>query len=333
MNRKNPIRNKLAAALLALLMAVGMLPMPALAVTANSMSLEVGHVTALITDTEVKVPISATVNTGYGAGIITVEWDKSKLELTDVLFSDAVPADNGSAPVSNSGSYKIAFGDDFTSAPYTGIGTLFTLIFRIPSGAAAGTIPVKIRSADIQNTDIENMRVTTADGSVTLSPPVSGVALNKTSLSLSLGGSETLQATVSPANASGWTMTWKSGNAAIAAVDNTGKVTAVSAGKAIVVASAGGKSALCTVTVLPPTSLTGGTVTAPEGALLIVAERGKLGELRSTRIVPAPASGWNAASPGSIAEEADFSLPDTYKLLLVDGSTYRPLCAAWEKTA
>ena len=80
MNRKNPIRNKLAAALLALLMAVGMLPMPALAVTANSMSLEVGHVTALITDTEVKVPISATVNTGYGAGIITVEWDKSKLE-------------------------------------------------------------------------------------------------------------------------------------------------------------------------------------------------------------------------------------------------------------
>ncbi len=78
--------------------------------------------------------------------------------------------------------------------------------------------------------------------------PVSAVTLNKSSLSLEIGKSETLTAAVAPANASDKAVTWKSSNTAVATVAN-GKVTAVKAGTADITATAGGKSATCKVTV------------------------------------------------------------------------------------
>lgn len=77
---------------------------------------------------------------------------------------------------------------------------------------------------------------------------VTGVTLNKTELTLEIDGSEMLTATVSPDNATEKTVTWSSNKPDIATVSN-GKVTAVSEGTATVTATAGGKSATCTVTV------------------------------------------------------------------------------------
>jgi len=79
--------------------------------------------------------------------------------------------------------------------------------------------------------------------------PVTGISLNKTSLTLKEGESETLTATISPSNASNKTVSWSSNKTGIAIVDQSGKVTAVSAGSAIITASAGNVSATCTVTV------------------------------------------------------------------------------------
>ena len=78
---------------------------------------------------------------------------------------------------------------------------------------------------------------------------VTGISLNKTSLSLAVGGSETLIATVTPANAINKTVTWTSSNTATATVDAEGKVTAVSAGTTTITAKAGNKTATCIVTV------------------------------------------------------------------------------------
>lgn len=78
---------------------------------------------------------------------------------------------------------------------------------------------------------------------------VTGVELNKTSLSLAVGAEETLQATVTPADAADKTVTWSSSDETVATVSSNGKVTAVKAGQAEITASAGGKSATCTVTV------------------------------------------------------------------------------------
>ena len=80
---------------------------------------------------------------------------------------------------------------------------------------------------------------------------VASVTLNKNTLTLDIGGSETLTATVKPDNATNKTVTWTVAPVGIVTVSN-GTVTAVSDGTATVSATADGKSATCTVTVNPP---------------------------------------------------------------------------------
>lgn len=88
---------------------------------------------------------------------------------------------------------------------------------------------------------------------------VESVSLDKTTLALTVGGSETLTATITPSNAINQTKTWKSSDPAVATVDQNGKVTAMKAGTAtITVKTANGKTATCTVTVTA-----GGTTTTP----------------------------------------------------------------------
>ena len=82
--------------------------------------------------------------------------------------------------------------------------------------------------------------------------PVKSVSLNKNNLTLTVGSSEQLTATVLPSDATSKTVTWKSSNNAVAKVDATGVVTAVAIGSADITATAGGKSASCTVTVKTP---------------------------------------------------------------------------------
>ena len=91
------------------------------------------------------------------------------------------------------------------------------------------------------------------DGSI----PVFSVTLNKTELSLKVGDSETLVATVSPDDATDKTVTWSTSDASVATVSN-GVVTAKKIGTATITASAGGKSATCAITVeaTPVTSVT-----------------------------------------------------------------------------
>lgn len=77
---------------------------------------------------------------------------------------------------------------------------------------------------------------------------VTSVTLSSTSLSLVEGDSQTLTATVNPADATEKTVTWASSDAQVASVSG-GKVTAVKEGSATITASCGGKSATCAVTV------------------------------------------------------------------------------------
>lgn len=77
---------------------------------------------------------------------------------------------------------------------------------------------------------------------------VESVTLNKTSLSLEVGESEKLIATVLPISATDKTITWQSSNKYIATVAD-GTVTAVKAGTTTITAIAGGKYANCYVNV------------------------------------------------------------------------------------
>ena len=81
--------------------------------------------------------------------------------------------------------------------------------------------------------------------------PVTSVTLDKTSLALDVGGSDTLTATVEPDNATTKTVTWSSDNISVATVDANGLVTAVAEGSATITVTTedGSKTASCTVIV------------------------------------------------------------------------------------
>ena len=119
----------------------------------------------------------------------------------------------------------------------------------IVKGLKAGTIGIKPTGRIIKGSS-GNDRVYIAVKSKTVA--VSEVRLDKTTVSLSVGSSITLTATVLPENASNKTVSWKSSNTSVATVDSNGKVKAIAGGSATITATAGGVSAKCSVTVSVP---------------------------------------------------------------------------------
>ena len=93
--------------------------------------------------------------------------------------------------------------------------------------------------------------------------PVTGVTLDKSTLSLEVGATGNLVATIAPSNASYKAVKFTSSDDKVATVDNTGKVTAVKAGSADITVESlmdGSKTAKCELTVTAPTTTTTTTV-------------------------------------------------------------------------
>jgi uncharacterized protein YjdB len=80
---------------------------------------------------------------------------------------------------------------------------------------------------------------------------VTGVSVSPTSASLSVGATQQLTATVSPANATNKNVSWASSNAAVATVSASGLVTGIAAGTATITATTqdGAKTATSAITV------------------------------------------------------------------------------------
>jgi uncharacterized protein YjdB len=104
--------------------------------------------------------------------------------------------------------------------------------------------------------------------SVTVSQPVTGVELDRHTLSLIVGGQDTLVATVLPSNATNKNVTWASGTPSVAQVTQTGHVTALAIGNTTITVTTqdGNKTDSCVVTVGTVATGTGsiaGRVNAP----------------------------------------------------------------------
>ncbi|BAU26732.1 S-layer family protein [Aneurinibacillus soli] len=113
----------------------------------------------------------------------------------------------------------------------------------------ANTIPVKVVAPnDAEEKTAKTYTITANRGSV----PVSGVALDSSTLSLTAGGNTaTLTATVNPDNATNKKVTWSSSNSTVATVDANGVVTPKAAGTSTITVTTedGNKTATCAVTV------------------------------------------------------------------------------------
>ena len=147
------------------------------------------------------------------------------------------------------------------------IGDIETLVATVkPDNASDKTVTWSSNDKTIATVDANGKVTAVAEGTATItakageksavcsvevSAPieVTNVTLNKTAIELTAGFSETLTATVEPDNATDKTVTWSSNDKTIATVDANGKVTAVAEGTATITATAGEKSATCTVKV------------------------------------------------------------------------------------
>lgn len=120
------------------------------------------------------------------------------------------------------------------------------------TGVAEGTTTVTVTSAQGPYQDTVAVTVGPSQG-------VTGIKLDKSTLSLKSGSNAQLTATVFPSNASNKLVKWTSSNTSVATVDATGRVLAVSKGTATITATTddGSYQATCSVSVDSGSSSTG----------------------------------------------------------------------------
>lgn len=129
---------------------------------------------------------------------------------------------------------------------------LMTFQCKVDDGAT-GSLKIEfiIEPNNCYDSDYDNIAFTTETPSITVTAalkPATGISLNKSELTLIDGSSEQLIATVEPADTTDAVL-WISDKPAIAAVNNSGLVTAIAPGEATITATAGTKTATCTVQV------------------------------------------------------------------------------------
>lgn len=137
--------------------------------------------------------------------------------------------------------WSVVSGSDYASIDEKGLLT-------VKEGANGSTVKIRATSKDNSSVYAEkSVTVTYKIASVS----VTGVSLSKSVLSLAVGESETLVATVAPERATDRSVTWESSNKNVATVNQNGTVRAVAVGSAVigVRTNDGGFTARCNLTV------------------------------------------------------------------------------------
>ena len=219
------------------------------------------------------VKITATAGTNKKSNSITITITGVKPEVSNVIYAtkpsgwskiyayvynDTTSKNNGNWPgvemtqltaddsCAKAGAYKY-------EVPDLGEGK-YRVIFTNGSGAQTpGASQPGIEFSGKVSWDGSSAAVSAVNCNTPQPVPVSSVSISGSGvsdgkLSLKLGASVQLTATVTPSNATDKTVSWTSSNSSVAKVSD-GKVTAVKAGTATITATAGGKTASVVVTV------------------------------------------------------------------------------------
>ena len=111
----------------------------------------------------------------------------------------------------------------------------------------AGTAVITVATVDGGKTDTCVVTVSTEPVDV----HVTGVDIDRGSVTLAVGNTVTLKATVSPSDASNKNVSWRSSDTSVATVSDGGVVTAKAVGKTVITVTTvdGGKTDTCAVTV------------------------------------------------------------------------------------
>ena len=209
-----------------------------------------GTVTAKSAGTAV---ITATSTNGKSAGC-TVTVEKKQIPVTEVRLSESTVG------IVEGSTYKLTatvLPENTTDSKSVSWSSSNSEVATVD---ANGTVTAKRAGTAVITATSTNGK--TAGCTVTVSKkeiPITEISLDKSSATLTEGETTTLTATVLPENTTyGKSVKWSSSNVAVAIVDLMGKVTAKSAGTAVITAtSENGKTASCTVTVNKKDTYTG----------------------------------------------------------------------------
>ncbi len=298
------------------------IPIESITLDVTSLNLTVGdHDTLIVTIT----PDNATADK-------TIEWSSNDTSVVTVDKDgrvEAVGPGIATVTATNPGSYKSAFCVVVVEAVYVTDVKLDKTSFEINEGGSeklnATVLPedatdklvswssdnekvatvdqegyvtaVAAGTAKITVTTHDGKKTAVCDVAVRQAVHVIGVELDKSEIEVLIGNTEKLNATVLPGNADDKSVTWKSSDENIAAVDSEGNVTGVGVGSATVTVTTvdGAKTAECAVTV-NPVAVTGVALDKTE----ITVEEGKVMKLVST-VLPDNATdktvAWSTSNP------------------------------------
>ena len=169
---------------------------------------------------------------------------------------DSLTADTDYA----AGLYQVAFSNENGESEKVNVPSFKTK--PTPTTTTTTTVAPTTTTTTAKPTTTTTTTVAPTTTTTTTVIAVTGVTLDKSTLSLVVGATGNLVATIAPSNASYKAVSYKSSDEEVATVDNTGKVTAVKAGTAEITVESlmdGSKTAKCELTVTAPTTTTTST--------------------------------------------------------------------------
>lgn len=173
--------------------------------------------------------------------------------LKDILKSDGAIVPPSSA---NNWNWAYSVGDEGYTASSELCILSFSCTVDVDSAFEDKTVSLQMRQCfeNGTGTEFEDIPVNLVPAVLTVEKAkvtVSGVTLDRTSLTMNNGETSRLTATVEPANADNQEISWNSSDVSVASVGVDGTVTAVKAGTAVITVTTadGGKKASCAVTV------------------------------------------------------------------------------------
>ena len=207
-----------------------------------------------VTDKSAGTPVITETSTNGKTAGCTVKVEKKQIPVTEVRLSESTVG------IVEGSTYKLTatvLPENTTDSKSVSWRSSNSEVATVD---ANGTVTAKRAGTAVITATSTNGK--TAGCTVTVSKkeiPITEISLDKSSATLTEGETTTLVATVLPENTTyGKSVKWSSSNVAVATVDLMGKVTAKSAGTAIITAtSENGKTASCTVTVNKKDTYTG----------------------------------------------------------------------------
>lgn len=149
----------------------------------------------------------------------------------------------------NAGGSSVTFAGQLNTSSSSKGGTIFTVKFKILKASGSSTLKVSPSgySGDHITEDGNAVSVSSAGSKITVVKPVTGISLDKTSVTLKKGETSKLTATVTPSDATNKTVTYYTSDKYVAKISTDGTITAVGGGSATITAKAGDKTATCKV--------------------------------------------------------------------------------------